>query len=300
VLQRRTPHFSLDDALDLFLLDGASRRLAQSTLKFYESKVSLFIRWCNEADVTDLNALTAHDIRRFLVHIYQRGLSSQYQNNLARAIRAFLNYCVRDELIETSPFDKVRMPKVEKKILEAMTEREITIILQSCKYERDKAICLFLLDSGVRAGELVALKMEDVDMRTGVVAVHAGKGQKGRTTYIGAKTRKQLKRYLAQRGRAKPDAPLFVNLHTGKALTVWGMTQLMERLRERSGVQNCVCHTFRRTFALTCLRNGMNIYVLARLMGHADISVLRPYLALVEDDLEDAHAKYGAVDTFLR
>ena len=184
MLQRRTPHFSLDDALDLFLLDGASRRLAQSTLKFYESKVSIFIRWCHEADVTDLNALTAHDIRRFLVHIYQRGLSSQYQNNLARAIRAFLNYCVRDELIETSPFDKVRMPKVEKKILAAMTEREITIILQSCKYERDKAICLFLLDSGVRAGELVALKMEDVDMRTGVVAVHAGKGQKGRTTYI--------------------------------------------------------------------------------------------------------------------
>ncbi len=83
-------------------------------------------------------------------------------------------------------------------------------------------------------------------------------------------------------------------------MTVWGMTQMMARLRDRSGVKSCSCHTFRRTFALSCLRNGMNIYVLARLMGHADISVLRQYLALVEDDLEQAHAKYGVVDNLMR
>ncbi len=70
----------------------------------------------------------------------------------------------------------------------------------------------------------------------------------------------------------------------------------MERLRKRSGVATCTAHTFRRTFALNCLRNGMNIYVLARLMGHADITILRQYLPLIEDDLQDAHARFGAVD----
>ena len=71
-------------------------------------------------------------------------------------------------------------------------------------------------------------------------------------------------------------------------MTLSGMVQLMERIRNRSGVKGCKCHNFRRTFAITCLRNGMNIYVLAKLMGHADIAVLRRYLALVESDLEEA------------
>ncbi len=74
---------------------------------------------------------------------------------------------------------------------------------------------------------------------------------------------------------------------------------MMARLQQRSGVATCTCHTFRRTFAINCLRNGMNIYVLARLMGHADITVLRQYLPLIEDDLQEAHARFGAVDNLL-
>ena len=79
----------------MFLLDCEARRLTELTRKFYSSKLSIFIRWCAENDVDSLDELTAHDIRRFQVHIQRRRLSSQCQHNLARAIRAFLNYCVR-------------------------------------------------------------------------------------------------------------------------------------------------------------------------------------------------------------
>ena len=98
----------------MFLLDCEARRLTELTA-IYSSKLSIFIRWCAENDVDSLDELTAHDIRRFQVHIQRRRLSSQYQHNLARAIRAFLNYCVRDELLEKSPFDKIQMPKVRRR-----------------------------------------------------------------------------------------------------------------------------------------------------------------------------------------
>ena len=160
-------------------------------------------------------------------------------------------------------------------------------------------MCLFLLDSGVRAGELVALAVDDVNIDTGEVWVRSGKGQKQRTCYIGAKTRKQLKRYISSRGTVWGGAPLFASENTGEPLTVSGIVQLMKRLSQRSSVRNCTAHTFRRTFALTCLRNGMNIYVLARLMGHTDITVLRQYLALAEVDLQKAHKEFGAVDRML-
>lgn len=295
-MERET--FLLDDGLDLFLLDCEARRLTEATRQFYKTKLSVFIRWCAEQDVTNLGQVSAHDIRRFLVSIQRRQLSGEYQHGLARAIRAFLNYCVRDELIDKSPFDKVQMPRVEKKILEAFSTSEIQAVLRHCCIQRDKAICYFLLDSGVRVSELIALDIKSVNLETGEVRV-SGKGQKQRQCYIGAKTRKEIRRYLVSRESQEKSEPLFVSEKRRERLTVSGMVQLMERLRRRSDVEICTCHTFRRTFALTCLRNGMNIYVLARLMGHADISILRQYLALVEADLEEAHKRYGAVDALM-
>ena len=107
------------------------------------------------------------------------------------------------------------------------------------------------------------------------------------------RTRKQIKRYWSERSRVKPDAPAFASQTRGTHLRFDGLVQLMERLRNRSGVVTCTAHTFRRTFAISCLRNCMNIYVLARLMGHADITILRQYLPLVENDLQEAHARFG-------
>lgn len=190
------------------------------------------------------------------------------------------------------------MPRVEKKSLQAVTPKQIQTLFQHCQTNRDRALCLFLLDFGVRASKLITIDIGDVDVNRGEVLVRAGKGQKQRTVYIGAHTRKQLRRYLSSR-QMSPRAPLFASEKTGRRLTSSGVVQLMKRLSRRSGVAICTAHTFRRTFAISCLRNGMNIYVLARLMGHSDITVLRQYLALVEEDLQQAHQEFGALDRML-
>lgn len=82
-------------------------------------------------------------------------------------------------------------------------------------------------------------------------------------------------------------------------MTIRGLQRLLYRLGQRAQVKNCHPHTFRRTFALWSLRSGMNIYALQKLMGHADLNILRRYLALVEDDLRLAHQEHGAVDATL-
>jgi integrase/recombinase XerD len=134
------------------------------------------------------------------------------------------------------------MPRLEKKLLEALSPTDIHAILRSCISERDKALCLFLLDSGVRASELVALNVGDIDLKTGVVLVRLGKGQKARNTYIGARTRKQVKRYWAERRDTRAHTPAFASEFKGARLRVDGLVQLMERLRERSGVRICTAH----------------------------------------------------------
>lgn len=291
------PNHQLETAYELFILECQSRRLTANTLRFYRGRMTLFMRWCETLGLASLRNITHHHIRQFLVDLADSGVSSAYQHRFAKCIKTFFIFCVRDELIPRSPFDKVKIPKLEKKVPQSIPRVSITRILAACKYERDKAIILTLLDSGVRASELCALNVDDLDMTGGALVVRMGKGQKGRTVYVGPKTRKQIKRYLIiERGNDhQGHEPLFTRQDGGGRMAYDGLKELIRRLKDVTGLKFS-CHSFRRTFAINSLRNGMDIYMLARLMGHADISVLKPYLEITQIDLQDAQAKYGVVD----
>lgn len=82
-------------------------------------------------------------------------------------------------------------------------------------------------------------------------------------------------------------------------LTYSALRCLIQRRAARAGVKAPSLHSFRRAFALLSLRAGMDVYSLQKLMGHADLTVLRRYLAQTEDDLREAHQKAGLVDRLL-
>lgn len=297
-MQQRT---NLTDAQSMFMLDCESRGFAPKTIEFYSNRLGVFLRHCDGAGAATVADLAAPLIRTFLATLQKRQrageLSSSTVHSYARAIRTFCYFLVREELLDVSPFAKVKMPKLESKVLPALTAEEVQAVLKACTCERDKAILHVMLDTGVRAGELCALDVGDVD-GAGAVTVRRGKGAKGRVTYIGARTRKQLLRYFAleRGGRPAPTEPLFVAQRGGERLTYWGVAQVMKRLRIRSGVATLAPHALRRTMAIHSLRNGMNVYTLARMLGHADIQVLKQYLDIVQADVKTAARAAGVVD----
>lgn len=287
---------TLADALELFILDCKSRRFTRKTLLFYQGRLSLFLRWCGETK--PLNELTSTDIKKYFVALQEKELSSAYVHSFGRAIRTFCNYCVRDELLPENPFRKVKMPTLAKKVLPALTAEQVKAILAACVAQRDKTMLLLLLDSGLRASEAVKLNIGDIDMKSGSITVRQGKQQKDRTTFIGATTRKAIKLYLMERNGPDAREPLFISERNGERLTYSGLAQVIRDLRTAAGV-SFSAHSLRRTFAIGCLRGGMDIFVLAKLMGHADITVLKSYLDIVRDDLQSAHEKFGPVDNLL-
>lgn len=292
--QSRTP---LGLALESFLLDAEARRLTPASLRFYRQQLGPFLDFLSGQQVSKPEAVTPHHIRSYLVGLERRGLSDSSQHGAARSIRAFCNFLVREELLTASPMRRVQMPRQEKTILPAFTPEEARAIHTACDCERDRAIVLTLLDTGCRASEFVALDVGDVDMATGKVWVRRGKGRKQRYVFLGARARKTLIKHLMERSNTADGEPLWISQHGGARLTIWGLALVLRRLGERSGVDHCHAHTFRRTFALWSLRSGMNLMALQQLMGHSDLAMLRRYLALVDEDLADAHRKHGAVDT---
>ena len=163
-----------------------------------------------------------------------------------------------------------------------------------CKFLgiRDKAILLMLLDTGLRASELLSLTPGNINPVTGVIQLIQGKGGKSRTVYIGRKARQALRRYLRE---VNPDGFLWVNI-SGEPLTRSGLRQMLQERAKRAGVAYQTAHSFRRLFALSMLRAGVDIYSLQLLMGHADIQVLRRYLKLTDQDTLAAHIKGSPVD----
>lgn len=302
-MQRRPTHITLAEAHKLLLLDCEARGFTVRTLEFYAQRLGLFLRYCEAQGAATLADLTHTLIRAYLAHLQRRNLSSAYVHSHARAIRTFCNFLVREELLDTSPFAKVKMPKLEKKVLPALTAEELRAVLKVTETERDKAIVLVLLDTGLRATELCNVNIADVSLSSGEVLVRLGKGQKGRFVYLGARTRKQLHRYFAleRQGTPASEEPLFVSVRGGRGhrLTRWGVGGILRKLRIAAGVPKLSPHALRRTMAIYTLRSGVDLYTLARMLGHADIDVLRQYLDIADEDVKTAAKRSGVVDNLL-
>lgn len=272
----------LSDAIELYVLDCQAQRFAARTVETAQFRLRTFL---SHAGDLPLDQITANHIRTYQVALQKRDYAAGYQHGLMRGLRAFLNYCVRDDLLLVSPMAKVKMPRNPEQILPAVSEADIRRAVTACEYQRDRAILLFIAASGVRRAELCALNIEDVDIASGAVQVRRGKGGRPRTTYIDADARKTLKRYMLERKQAKPKAPLFASMRrTEGRMTINSLTQTMERISNDAQV-HVACHALRRSFAMRCLRARMNIHVIARLMGHSDIDVLKLYLPMLPEDI---------------
>jgi len=117
------------------------------------------------------------------------------------------------------------------------------------------------------------MNIKDADLNTGAVMILYGKGGKARMVFIGRKTRRAMRSYL--RTRDDPSPALFIS-KDGDRLTYDGLRHLLERRAKRAKLTiKPTLHGFRRAFALNMLRSGVDIFVLQRLMGHADLQVLR-------------------------
>lgn len=292
------------EAVQSWLLEIATRNYTPSTQAYYRWYLGMFAKWLAEQHVTLLAALTPKHIRQYQTHKQRptedkAGWGDYTLLASFRAIRAWMNFCVAEQWLDESPAAKVKAPKTSKDVLPCFSKEDARKLLAVCDDERETALMFFLLDTGARASEVIIVNVGNVDMSTGAVLIQQGKGRKARTVYLGAKSRKAMLRYHIASGRPSAKTPLWRNINTDERLTRNGLQQLVSRIGNRAGV-HASCHMFRRTFALWSLQAGMDIYNLAALMGHEGIDVLKRYLKLVESDARAAHARHGAVDSFLK
>jgi integrase/recombinase XerD len=316
-------------ALSGFLQYKTASGLSPTTLITYEQILKV---WVSRIGDTLIDDITANDIRSHLAWLRteykpkrfsgnERPLSPKTLRNAFIVLCAFFSWANKEFGIP-NPMKSVPAPKFERAPVEPFNKEQLEALLKVTEFKseaktetrkkfatrratakRDRAIILFLLDTGLRASEICALTIGDIDQNLGRVLIKHGvagraKGGKGRIVFLGKATRSALWRYLVQReDGTDPNAPLFLEI-TGRPLNKTALRFMILALGEKANIRKCHPHRFRHTFAITYLRNGGDLFTLQAQLGHSTLEMVRYYARIAETDVAQAHRRASPADNW--
>lgn len=294
-----TPFHGLLDSWQL-ALDAANK--SPRTLENYGEGVTRLHQWLvDQGHPSDVEALTPDLLRSWLVH-----LSAVHRDSTVRgrymAVKLFLAWCVLEGELDSHPMANVPQPKVSEQLVPFLTPAQTQALLADCGGPgfanlRDRALVLFLGDTGCRVSEAAGLGVSDVDLR-GRHARVVGKGDRERVVPFGSTTAAALDRYLRARRRQKyGDRDWLWLSSTAKGkFTVNGIQQALRKRGQRLGF-HVHPHMFRHGFAHAWLHAGGTEGDLMELAGWRDRQMLDKYgKASRAQRARDAHARLSPMD----
>lgn len=312
---------TLTEAIQAFLFAKEIQGLSPNTIRNYRLTLARFRMFFDGANPL-LCDVSIREIREFLHQLQTKPpsssatiprklepLSPKSIRNVHATLSSLWEWAIEEKLVETNVVRAIRPPNPQMPTIKPFDERDIRAVLRQAgqgstselRY-RDRAMILFLLDTGVRASELCNLRLANVDLKQGSAIVR-GKGRLDRGTgrqrivFLGGRAQRAVHRYLLERKAEEPEAWLFVATN-GRQLTRDVLGRHLRRLGERAGVLPCNPHRFRHTFAIFYLRNGGDVFTLQRLLGHSSLDMVQRYLSIAQSDVEAAHRKAGPVDNW--
>ncbi len=273
-------------------------RAEGSTAKTQENhtiSIGQFVAWlAREGRSGDLDDLDADSLRTYIEQLRARGLAQASVATKVRSLKAFGKWLVREEYLGKDPFGRVGQTKVDDTAKAALSPDEVDRLLATCDRRRvvgarDFALILLLFSTGLRAGEVVALRRDDLDGDKGLITVRRGKGGKFRVVPLGRPVERALDKYLDHpRRRRYERSPLLFLTDDGSPLDPNHLWHLLERRGKRAGV-HAHPHKFRHSAAIQYLRSGGRVETLKAMLGHTTLDMTLHYARIVGLDLSTAH-----------
>jgi len=230
-------------------------------------------------------------------------LQKNTQNYHLIALRSFLKYCSKRDIVAMAP-DKVELAKVVRKQVTFLNPKELERLfkqpdLNTITGSRDRAILELLFSSGLRVSELVSLDKDHINLKRREFMVR-GKGQKDRPIFISEVASEWVQHYLDR--RVDNVKPLFMrNSGTKKPnldgnfyrLTARSIQRLVARYALLAGITKHVSpHTLRHSFATDLLMNGADIRSVQAMLGHSNIATTQIYTHVTDPHLKAVHQKF--------
>lgn len=260
------PAPDLDALMLSWALSLRADRKSQQTIKSYSDGARLYLAWCREQGRDPLERTS---LRTWVASLLDDGAAASTARARQLAVRRFAAWLVDEDEIDADPFLGIKAVKLDTAVVEPLTEDELRSLLDACKPprgadgnemfrgRRDEAILRMMLETGVRAGEVVAIELADLDLGAGSVIIRRGKGGKGRSVPFGPFTAQAIDRYMRVRARHRLASAHALWLgDRGKGFSYDALHKTLGMRAAAAGIERFHPHLMRHTAAHRWLAAG--------------------------------------------
>lgn len=294
---QKSDQTTIDSFLDSLWLE---KGLSDNTLSAYRRDLSAFAEWLDGQNL-DLLRVSRENITQYLSYRLGKGIKARSTARMLSCLRSFYKLLLRENKLVEDPTLRVENPKLGRPLPDSLTELDIEKLLAAPVVSnpiglRDRTMLEVLYACGLRVTELVGLRINEVNLRQGVVRI-VGKGGKERLVPMGEEALDWIVRYMRE-GR---NELLKNNLHEdilfpsnrGSEMTRQAFWyRIKEHARTAAIVKKLSPHTLRHAFATHLLNHGADLRVVQLLLGHSDLSTTQIYTHIANQRLKDLHREH--------
>jgi integrase/recombinase XerC len=270
------------------------------TRRAYAHDVAEFVTWCARGGCPDPSHLDHRVLRRYLAYLQTRGFARPTNARKAAAVRAYVRYLRRQDVLPRAVAVELRTPKGRQRLPRVPRATDADALLAAAtptdadpgtlpRARRDLAVLELLYGAGLRVSECCGLDVADVDLRRRTVTV-LGKGAKVRRLPLGDPACTAVSEYLAHARSmlvTESTPALFVNAR-GRRLTPRDARRILARFPLPDG-RTLHPHALRHAFATHLLEGGADLRAVQELLGHADVGTTQIYTHVTRDRLRSVY-----------
>ena len=282
------------ETIDRYRRSLKRKNYSAHTVKNYMNILAHFRQWLH----IPLSRVTPMEIGSYVDHLRRKRLSPKTITCHLQTIRLFFDYCINEEgLIMVNPVTRISI-RLPKPLPRHLRDDEVDTFLAVITDERDKAMFMLMLRSGLRVEEVAHLTVDAVEYRKKQVFVSHGKGAKDRVVYFSDDARSALEVYLQKRlSKAKELFLVQKGPMKGTPISVRGIQKRIEYYGRKSGL-SVSCHRLRHTFATQLLNADAGLATIQDLLGHGQITTTQRYCRVA--NLKVQREYYKAMEAVLQ
>lgn len=260
------------------------RRYSASTVKTYVHALQVFLGYFADRELKTLNN---DDVREFMYErIVREELSFSYQNQVVNALRLFFREILKSEI---DPY-KLERPRTEHKLPNVLSKGEVKNILESLRNTKHRCMLSLIYACGLRRGELLKLKLQDVDSDRNLLIIRQSKGRKDRVIPMTPKIIEMMREYYRQ---YRPEEWLFEGQNAGTPYSERSIQLVLHKAVEQCGISKPVTlHWLRHSYATHLLESGVSLRYIQELLGHKSSRTTEIYTHVSQHSLQKIRSPF--------
>lgn len=274
------------------------KQTSENTEVSYARDLRKMSQFLESQGIIAVGEVTATSLNSYILFLEKEGMKPSTISRSIASMKAFYHYLDREHQLRTDPSERLKAPRIEKKMPAILSLEEVTRLLEqpsgnSPKEQRDKAMLELLYATGIRVSELIALKVSDVNLSMEYLV--CTDGHKERIIPFGTVAKEALSRYM-QEGRKKLIEDdtcewLFTNC-SGQAMSRQGFWKLIKSYGRKAGIEAEITpHMLRHSFAAHLVSNGADLKSVQEMLGHSDISTTQIYTQASQSRIREVYLK---------